>query len=411
VKSNNKTLAICCVGGVLEFYDFIIYALMASYLAQLFFPLQDKLSSLLATFATFSVGYLVRPIGGIIFGHYGDRFGRKNSFSASVLLMAFSTFAIGCLPTYDRWGIAAPLCLTLLRMAQGVSVGGEIPGALTYISESMPDRRFFYSAIVFAGVMCGLILGSLMNAALTQILSADQMKLWGWRIPFFAGGLFGLFSYYLRKHLEETQDFKLVVGQVKRVPVWSALTEHGQNILAAFFLVGFAGTTTVLYFLFTPAFIGVILQYPLGHFLWFKMAATVLAALVCVWSGSINRNGLGIFVIQVFLLMACLLSFLVFYLYVYHFDWMLLALLLSGIANGLIWGRLPGLLGMLFSTETRYSGVALAYNLGFGVLAGVTPLVATALIGWTGQLLSPLYYLTAQALCALLAVLWIKAAP
>ena len=150
MKAQQKNLVLYSgLGGLLEFYDFIIYALLAPTLAALFFPAQDHLTALLATFATFSVGYLARPIGGVIFAHFGDKYGRKNTFMVTIVLMACSTFAIGLLPSYQSIGVTATILLVLLRVLQGFSVGGEIPGAITYISESIPTKRNLSTAIIF----------------------------------------------------------------------------------------------------------------------------------------------------------------------------------------------------------------------------------------------------------------------
>src|SRR3990167_2565126 len=188
-KAQRKLLFLSSLGGVLEFYDFIIYALLAGYLSKVFFPLENNVASLLVTFATFSIGYLVRPFGGILFGHFGDKLGRKKTFTISILIMALSTFFIGVVPSYQTIGMAAPLILTALRVVQGLSVGGEIPGAIAYVSEFMPEKKGLANGIIFFSLMNGITLGSLIQAIFTGLLSQQAMFSWEFRIPFLIGGV------------------------------------------------------------------------------------------------------------------------------------------------------------------------------------------------------------------------------
>lgn len=159
-KLQKRVIFYCGCGGLLEFYDFIIYALLAPVLAALFFHTDNTITALLATFTTFAVGYLVRPIGGIIFGHFGDRYGRKKVFLMTIVLMACATFAIGLVPSYQHIGITATILVVILRVLQGISIGGEIPGAITYLSESMPQQRGVVTAIIFFFLINGITLGS-----------------------------------------------------------------------------------------------------------------------------------------------------------------------------------------------------------------------------------------------------------
>lgn len=408
MKASIKTLLICSSGGVVELYDFIIYALMANYLARLFFPMTNPLSALMATFATFAIGYIVRPVGGIVFGHFGDRYGRKKSFTMSVLLMAISTLLLGLVPTYTTWGIWAPISMVVLRLFQGFSVGGEIPGGLTYVSEWMPERKMYACAILFSGVMCGLVLGSLVNSLLNTIFTTAQIAAWAWRLPFLLGALLGFVSFFLRKYALRSELFVAVESTAHRWPIWHVCRQYGVNAWAGITLVGFAGSTTVLYFLFTPAYVSMVLHQPLENFLWFKLVSMLLAAVVSVYVGSVGKDWDNRFTMQLLLVAISLLTYVIFYIYVMDFNAYLWALALSCVLNGVIWGRLPGILVSLYPTRIRYSGIGFSYNIGFGLLAGFTPLVATVLIKWTEQALSPAYYLSAQGVIALLSVIPMK---
>lgn len=202
-----KILLLCSLGGLLEFYDFIISALLAGYIATTFFPMNANINGLLAAFATFSVSYFARPLGGIIFGHFGDIYGRKHAFTVSVLIMAIGTFCIGLIPSYSSIGIYAPLLLILCKMLQGFSIGGEIPGAITYISEFFPHKKALTIGIVFCFLISGITTGYLVLAGLKYFYTQESIVNWAWRIPFFIGGIFGIIAFYLRKKLIEIPEF------------------------------------------------------------------------------------------------------------------------------------------------------------------------------------------------------------
>ncbi len=238
-KSEARLVGITALGGLLEYYDFIIFALMAGYLANHFFPNSDPHTSLLTTFATFSVGYLSRPLGGLLFGHLGDRYGRKCTFAVTVLIMALSTTVIGCLPSYAQIGIWAPILLTLLRLLQGFSIGGEIPGAITLLSESNQKHLGIIISLLLFGVLNGLLLGHLIHSLLTHWLEPQSMQSWGWRLPFWLGGSLGIFSYFIRKHIHESKLFLELNNQKLRqqIPVLVLIKSYKKTVLAGILLV------------------------------------------------------------------------------------------------------------------------------------------------------------------------------
>jgi len=188
-KDQRKLLLLSSLGGILEFYDFIIFALFASYISNAFFPTSDELASLMITFATFAIGYLVRPLGGILFGHFGDRVGRKSTFTVSIFLMAIATLGMGLIPTYNAIGISAPIIIIIgisapiiiiiLRIVQGISIGGEIPGAITYISESFSHYKGLACGIIFSALLLGIVLGSVVHATMGTLFDENQMNVYG----------------------------------------------------------------------------------------------------------------------------------------------------------------------------------------------------------------------------------------
>jgi MFS family permease len=198
-----KTFTISALGGSLEFYDFVVYVYFATIMSKLFFDTSSQLAGLILTYSVFASGYLARVLGGLIFSHFGDKNGRKNSFALTVFLMAAPTFIIGLLPTYSQVGVLASFLLFLCRFAQGLAIGGEIPCSVTFIYEhAHKSRRAFACGILFCGIIFGIFLGSSAGYLATRFYSEETLLAWGWRVPFLIGGVLGLIGVYLRKFLK-----------------------------------------------------------------------------------------------------------------------------------------------------------------------------------------------------------------
>jgi MFS transporter, MHS family, proline/betaine transporter len=227
--TNIKSIIAGCIGNVLEWYDFAIYGFFAPVIAGLFFPSEDKLASLISTFGVFAIGFLMRPVGSVIFGILGDKLGRKRALEISVVMMAIPTTFIGVLPTYSHIGIAAPMLLTLLRLFQGASVGGEFTGSISFVVEHAPkNRRGFYSSWTIFSLLGGILLGSAIASLITNILPKEAVDEWGWRIAFLLGIALGLFGLYLRIGLEDPPDFKRLKesGGLSETPIREAFRPY-----------------------------------------------------------------------------------------------------------------------------------------------------------------------------------------
>ncbi len=212
-----KAVVASSIGSLLEWYDFAIYGYLAPVIAKQFFPLENNFLSLLATFGIFAVGFTSRPLGGLLLGHIGDRFGRKPVLWISVSLMGGSTMLIGCLPDYSVIGTAAPLLLMMLRIFQGLSVGGEYIGSTIYMSElSSPENRGYMSSWTEFGCFCGYLCGSSSGTLLTSILGDQAMYEWGWRVPFWIGGVIAMLGIIIRQHLPETSAFLAIKSSGQR---------------------------------------------------------------------------------------------------------------------------------------------------------------------------------------------------
>jgi len=396
-----RTLVLAALGGALEFYDFIIFVFFAATIGQLFFPpdTPDWLRQL-QTFGLFAAGYLARPLGGIVMAHFGDRDGRKRMFMLSVLLMALPTLAIGLLPTWDAIGPAAPLALLVLRILQGAAVGGEVPGAWTFVAEHVPARRAgFACGTLTAGLTAGILLGSLVATAVHRGLSPADVLDYGWRLPFIAGGAFGLLAVFLRRLLAETpvfEDLRRRAGLVRGLPLRVVLAGHGRAVVLSMALTWLLTAAIVVVILLTPTLVQKLFAIPAATALSANSVATLALTLGCIAFGLLGDriggwNALGIGCVLLMLAAPAL----------YHgvaADASRLVPLyaLAGFCVGVV-GVIPLLLVQAFPPAVRFSGISFAYNIAYAVFGGLTPPLVTLLM--QGRPYAPAWYVA--ALCAL----------
>ncbi|WP_299010518.1 MFS transporter [uncultured Shewanella sp.] len=404
-----KILLLCSLGGLLEFYDFIISALLAGYIATTFFPMNANINGLLAAFATFSVSYFARPLGGIIFGHFGDIYGRKHAFTVSVLMMAIGTFCIGLIPNYNSIGIYAPLLLILCKMLQGFSIGGEIPGAITYISEFFPYRKAFTIGIVFCFLISGITMGYLVLAGLKYFYTQESIVNWAWRIPFFIGGVFGIIAFYLRKKLIEIPEFQPYLNPKQPFPLIEVIKNHWQVSILGALLTGFGAIVIISLFTFLPVYLTKILNYNPHHLMWIIALFVFISALSCILFGWISdrvNNRVSLLILLV--IGTGIFAFPIFYTYIHHFIYYPFVLFVSALLVGLCWGNIPAIFAEFFPHQVRYSGIGLSYNLGFGIIGGLAPLILLSSIKWSGTSIAPAYVLVLSSIIILLALLIFK---
>lgn len=400
-RAELRTLTLAALGGALEFYDFIIFVFFTVTIGQLFFPpdTPDWLRQL-QTFGLFAAGYLARPLGGILMAHYGDRDGRKRMFMLSVLLMALPTLAIGLLPTWASIGAAAPIALLLLRILQGAAVGGEVPGAWTFVAEHVPPRRIgFACGTLTAGLTAGILLGSLIATWVNTHFDAAGLLAWGWRVPFLVGGVFGLCAVFLRRLLDETPVFEEMRRRrelVRGLPLKVVLGGHGRAVVLSMLLTWLLTAAIVVLILMTPTLIQKLYAIPAPRALAANSVATFALTLGCIafglladWRGAAEALGLGCVLL--------LATTLLLYFGLAQAPERLYALYgATGFCVGVV-GVIPVLLVQAFPPAVRYSGVSFAYNIAYAVFGGLTPLVVTMLM--KDAPLAPAWYVA--ALCAL----------
>jgi MFS family permease len=392
-----RAILAAVIGNVLEWYDFAVYAYMATIIASKFFPAQEEITSLLSAFAAFGVGFVVRPLGGIVIGRLGDVRGRKTALVLTIVLMAVGTVMIGCVPSYESIGVAAPVLILIARLLQGFSAGGEWGGATAFIIEwAPPQRRGLYGSLQQSSVAFGLLLGSAIAAAVSTLVSADAVDAWAWRVPFLLGGLLAPIGLYMRRNIAETPAFTRLAQQ----PAAPASSRSSARLAARAF--GFTILWTVSYYIvlsYMPTFLQKQVGLARTHALWSTAAGLlllVLAAPVLGWcSDRIGRKPL--------LLAACLGSLLLPYplfsvlLSQPSLSTVISVQLILALIIAVFSGPGPAAIAEIFPTAIRSTWMSAGYSVAVALFGGFAPFIATWLIARTGNPVSPSFYVMAAA--------------
>jgi len=412
IKQARKSVFATGVGNAMEWFDFGLYSYLAVIISQNFFSAVDNDElKLMFTFGTFAIAFLMRPLGGIIFGRIGDKLGRKIVLTITIILMAFSTLLIGLLPTYDQIGIWAPILLLVARIIQGFSTGGEYAGAMVYIAESSPDnKRNVLGSGLEIGTLAGYILASLLASVLFIVLSHHQMTTWGWRIPFLLGLPLGLVGFYLRRHLEETPIFEneLSDENVQEESFLSILKHHKKDVFVCFVAVAFFNITNYMLLSYMPSYLDEIigLSSTIGTVL-ITVVMIIMVPLALLFGKLSDRIGnKTIFLIGLGGL--TLLSALAFYLINLNgLVFVSLGIFILGVMLSTYEGTMPGTLPTMFFTDIRYRTLAVTFNVSVSIFGGTTPLVSTWLVHQTNNNLAPAFYLTIVSIIGFLVILFL----
>ncbi len=398
-----KVISASSAGTLIEWYDFFVYGALATIIAGHFFPKDNPTAALLLTLATFATGFIVRPFGAIVFGHIGDLVGRKYTFLLTLLLMGGATFVIGLLPDYETIGMAAPICLVLLRLVQGLALGGEYGGAATYVAEHTPkNHRGFYTSFIQITATGGLLLAITVILCVREIIGVEQFNEWGWRLPFLVSIFLVGLSYYIRIKMEESPLFakakaegKLAVNPLKE----SFLNPANRRLVLIALFGATAGQGVVWYTgqFYAMYFLQTVSKVPYETALMLVAVALLLGTPSFVFFGSLSDKIGRKPIILGGMLLAALLYIPVF-AGLQHFanplnPAMIVALLLVLVMFvAMTYGPIAAYLVEIFPTRIRYTSMSLPYHVGNGIFGGLTPLIATALVAKFGNPYAGLAY-------------------
>jgi MFS family permease len=400
-----QAVAAAVIGNVLEWYDFAVYAFVATYIARQFFPAGDEVSALLATFLAYGLGFLARPLGGIIIGRIGDTHGRKTALLLTILLMAIGTVLIGVLPGFETIGYLAPLLLVVARLLQGFSAGGEWGSSTAFIVEwAPPAERGYYGSFQQTSVVTGLLLGSGVAALLNTVMSPAEMGSWGWRIPFLLGGLIGPVGLYMRRRIDETPAY----ARMTAAP--AAARKTSETWLLAGRAFGFTIVWTVCFYIllnYMPTYTQKFMNLSASQALWANtIGLFVLVAAIPVMGKLSDRIG------RKPLLLACCLAYIVLPYPIFSFlvsgasyGSLIAVQILFAILISMFSGPGPAAIAEIFPTRTRSTWMTSGYALAVAIFGGFAPYISVWLIDRFDSPLAHTFYLIGAAIVST-AVIW-----
>lgn len=398
------------IGNVVEWYDFALYGYLAGVIAPVFFPAGDPAAGLIATYGIFAAGFIMRPFGAAVFGWFGDRYGRARTMQISVTMMALPTLLMGLLPGYQHVGILAPVLLVLVRLLQGISVGGEFSSSVTYLVETAPEgRRGITGSWANVGSMSGSLLGVGAAALVTNLFEPSALQDWAWRLPFLGGAVLGTAAIWLRRNLHESRRFELHHAEREDTsPLLEAFTTNRRETLLALVFAASYGTCFYIAFVYLPEWLSGQGLMARGTALAINTGMTLVLLPLMPLTAIVGDRWLA------------------------RRTWIALAVLLLGLASWPLhhWilasggslisvvaahavsfaliavplGSGPALFAEMFPQRDRLSGYSVAFNVGIGVFGGMTPMIVTTLISLTGIATAPAIYMTGAALAAVAAL-------
>ncbi len=408
-SQSRRAVTAAVIGNVLEWYDFAVYGFVAAYIGRNFFPGKDDVTELLAAFLTFGLGFLARPIGGIVLGRLGDTHGRRIALLVTIFLMALGTVMIGVLPTHASIGVAAPALLLIARLMQGFSTGGEWGGSTAFIVEWAPkDKRGLFGSFQQMSVVAGLLLGSAVAALLNTALTTGQMADWGWRVPFLIGGLLGPIGIYMRRTIEETPAYSKVIA-VRTAP---ATGPSGLVLAARAF--GFTIVWTVCFYVlltYMPSWTAKYMNLSQATALWSNTLGLIALIIGIPIMGHLSdRYG------RRPLLLICCAAFIILpwplFKYLSSGNVPLAVLILIQIAIALLIslysGAGPAAIAEIFPTHRRSTWMTTGYALAVAVFGGSAPYLSIWMIKTFGTPIAPVWYLIASAVVSILVILSLK---
>ena len=400
-----KEIFATIAGNVLEYYDVTLYGYFAAFLAPLYFPFESATSSIIASFVTFALGFVTRPLGGIVFGHIGDRLGRKRALALTILLVTIPTFTIGVLPTYETIGLAAPAILIICRLLQGLCAGGEFAGAAVFINEHAEKGKDGFAASLLAtSGFAGAIIGTAFGAFCTAKFMPD----WAWRAPFILAAAFGIIAFYIRYYIEETKEFKEIrsEGAISHAPLLGAIKSQPVNILCA---VGLGAAATVPYYalaIYMGSVFASDLKLPTSQTMLINMGIMIYWALLLPIVGRLSDRVGKVRVMMIATVITAVTALPAFWLIKesVSLERVILIQLILTTSSAAFVAPIAAVLPTLFSVRERYSGIGFAYSLGGALFGSTTPIISTLLKSKLEMSIAPAIYITAIALVGVLSL-------
>ncbi len=382
-------------GNVLEWFDFAVYGFFAVTIGKLFFPAEDPVAQVISAFGIFAVGFLMRPVGGMVFGYIGDKFGRHNAMLISVAAMAIPTFLVGMLPTYATLGIAAPFLLLLLRMIQGLSVGGEYTTSVVYLYERTPkSSRGLVGSLSVSGAVLGILLGSAVGALLAALLDPEQLASWGWRVPFLSGLVLGLAGFWLRQGGESISAERPMVDN----PLKDAWNNHRKIMLQVSGLSMVNAVVFYLVFVYVVSWLEMVDGIAPATSLEINSASLVLLIAVMILAGWLSDKIGARIILMTSVIAVFVLAWPLFWLMHSQHDLTILAGQFGyAVIIGGYLGVLPAYMVSIIPAAVRCTAAGLSYNITLGVAGGLSPMLATYLVHRTQDDLSPAYMIMLAA--------------
>jgi MHS family proline/betaine transporter-like MFS transporter len=407
-----RVIASTMIGNGLEWYDYALYGTFTALISKHFFPAGDDAVALIATFGIFAAGFLMRPLGAMFFGYFGDRYGRKNALALSILLMAFPTACIGLLPTYQEIGLWAPILLTVIRLVQGIAVGGEFGGSIVYLVEHATSKnKNQMGSLSMLSMLVGLLCGAMIAAGLAHAMPQVEFDTWGWRIPFILGFFIGIIGLYIRTKLDESPVFMeaKAAGDTSDAPVKEALRQNHKEILLG---VGCYLAVTIPFYIqtvFMPSFLVKFLKFSTADSLLIFSLSLLTMMVVAPISAWLSDKKDREVVLKVVLILY--VAFAIPYIYLLEqktFALVLTSQLCFSALLGAYIAPIPTLVVELFPTKTRYTGMSLACNLAAAIFGGTAPILVTKMITLSGSNAPISYYIMLSAFASFFSVASIR---
>ncbi|EKE08898.1 MAG: hypothetical protein ACD_16C00238G0003 [uncultured bacterium] len=405
MKKQGKNFIAAFIGTALEFYDFALFGLLAPVFSTHFFPKEDPIAALIASYSIFAAGFLIRPLGGIVFGYIGDTFGRKKTMVISIIAVVLPTSLIGLLPTYAQIGLLSPVALSLCRLLQGLCAGGEFSGAAIFVIEHAKENRKYFSGSL---VTASSVIGMLAASSMASLCALEAMPSWGWRIPFLLSLPIGLLGFYIRKNTEETAVFNKAQKDKKKEGqnFFSLIKNNFISVLITFGIGSFIGVLYYVPFVFMGHYHTLVTSLPISTTL-FVITLGLVVYMLCLAMAGYMADKLGPQKVMLTIVLATVvLAYPAFWLINSgHFSLVIQGELILAILAGLFVGPANGLTASLFDVKGRCRGVSFSLSLGISLFGGLTPVFLVHIINQTQVLMWPAMWMVFGALIAGPAVL------